>query len=427
MKFSPVVPLSKFGRVTRSLILVGMLVGNLFPTVGGIGIALISTVLAAPVVVYELIRWLPRFHPVVLFVVPLFAIIAVHAWVVAPTSLYGQDKFEKWITATLISAVAACLIRDKAALLTFTRAWLCAALILSALSIAGFQGGRAETFDSNPIWLGRAISFAIIAIIWMMWQRHIRLVWAIPSVLILAVGLITTGSRGPLLSVAAAAIVMALFSGRRRIAKVLAISGAGGLAYWAVAELPFFAESRFKSLLSEGFSDQAREMFWRITLPVIEEYPGGVGFGNWAAHAHAPAQFFYPHNIFLEIFGEFGIIVGVIFVVVVLAVLLGLIRRSGKDPVALVVLALFVGELVSVNVSGDLNARTFFFMLTLGFLTAVRSVISIPEDADADSADAGADSETGSSTAHNPESSLTSAVRTTDSPHRRSGEQTTKA
>lgn len=375
MKFSAVIPLPKYGRATRALVLVGMLVGNLFPDIGGISIALICTVLAAPVVVYEVLRWLPRFHPVVLFIVPVFAVIAIHFWIVAPTSVYGQDKFEKWITATLISAVAACLIRDTGALLTFLRTWVLAALILSGLSIVGFQGGRAETFDSNPIWLGRAISFALIAIIWMIWQRHIRLVWALPTVLVLGVGLITTGSRGPLLSVAAAAIVMALFSGRRRIVKVLAIGGAGGLAYWAVAELPFFAESRFKTLLSEGFADQAREMFWRITLPVIEEYPSGVGFGNWAAHAHAPAQFFYPHNIFLEIFTEFGVAVGSIFTVVVILVLLGLIRGSGKDAAALVVLALFVGELVSVNFSGDLNARTFFFMLTLGFLCAIRNVL----------------------------------------------------
>lgn len=85
MKFAPVTPLPKFGRVTRSIILVGMLVGNLFPDIGCLSIALACTVLAAPVVIYEVLRWLPRFHPVILFVVPVFTVIAVHYWVVAQT------------------------------------------------------------------------------------------------------------------------------------------------------------------------------------------------------------------------------------------------------------------------------------------------------------------------------------------------------
>ena len=53
---------------------------------------------------------------------------------------------------------------------------------------------------------------------------------------------------------------------------------------------------------------------------MIYHYPLGVGMGNWQVYSNkikpyhlVNAKHFYPHNLFLEIFNEYGIISFILF------------------------------------------------------------------------------------------------------------------
>lgn len=374
MQFTAPAPLTAFGRISRSALIIALLIGSLTPTIGGYSVVPIAAGLAVPVVIYEVLRFLPKLHPVVLFVVPLFGVLASHALFVAPATEYGADKLSKFLTLTLASALVACLLRDGRSVVTFARAWVAVTVVLAALSLAGWEGsGRSEVFESNPIWLGRALAAGVLAAIWLAWRKtNPRLMLLAAAVLL--VGLLATGSRGPLVGVIIGAVVLSVAGQSVRISRVLGILAAGVLGIFAVQTLPFLREGRLAQILAgNDVTDQTRNIFLDVTLPLIAQAPGGVGFGNWALSVSVPRQFLWPHNLFLEVFAELGILTGLFLMAVLVAVVVRLLRRTTTNPGASFVLAALTAETFSVCVSGDLNARTFFFLLTLGFLAGSKS------------------------------------------------------
>lgn len=377
MKYASLVPLTRPARILRAVLLVALIVGNLFPPIGGVSIALVATLLTVPTVVYEVLRWLPRLHPVLAFVLPVFGAVTLHMLIVQPETDYGHDKMIKWVTITFLTALAASLIRDERALSAFATTWVVAALGLSVVAIAGFTGGRAVGFESNPIWLARAIATALVMLLWFATQRQVRLQWAVPGALILIVGLLSTGSRGPIVAVGVGAIAVVLFTQRHRIRNIATICISAAAAYLAIRDLPFFADSRLVTLLQEGDTDYSRGIFWQNTPGVIRAHPSGVGTGNWMLYAEAPRQFEYPHNLFLETFAELGVIIGGALVLTLLVMLWKLAKLARQEPIAILVLALLSAETANVSLSGDLNARTFWFMLTLGFLVVANAVLPV--------------------------------------------------
>lgn len=360
--------------MSRSIILVGLLIGSLFPTVGGIGITTIASPLAFLVVLYEIGRRLPKLHPVLLVPV-FFAGIWLHSIGIPTATAYGETKIDTWMTATLLTAVAASLLRDERSIYTFARTWLVTTGLLSVITILGFAGGRAAGFDSNPIWLARAMATGLVMALFLVMHKNIK-IWVLLGIAVLLVaGIFATGSRGPILAVGIGAIALVLFTKRHRIRRILGIAIGAGAAYYAVTVLPFFANSRIVTLIEDGDTDASRELFWSLTTSIIGQHPDGVGIGNWALYAGAPRQFVYPHNMFLEVAAELGVWFGIILVVIVAANLIRLLTRAREMPVAILVFAILVAEIVQVSVSGDLNARTFWFLMALGFFIGMRAVM----------------------------------------------------
>jgi len=379
VKFKQPGPLSRRSRVLRSVLVLGVLAGNLLPDIGGVSLSLLSIILVAPVIVYEVLRFFPRVHPVLL-IVPIFGLFALHVLYISPTSAYGEDKLERWLTSTLVTALCACLLRDRRTLYTFAVTWLWVAVALALLAAAGYGGGRVTLFDSNPIWFGRMIAVGAVIAVWLWWQRVVRPWLILLALAVLAVGLIVSGSRGPVLATIVGIVVLTLLTGTGRAWKAILVVCGGFVAILVVQNLPIFQESRFATLLETEATASLRDVYWNLTIPIIAEYPSGVGFGNWSFYAGNPRHL-WPHNLFLEVFAELGVAAGLFLLLAVVVIMLKLAVTSRKRPTTLLVLGLLAVETVHVSVSGDLNGRTFWFMLTLGVLYATNTVLdALPPD-----------------------------------------------
>lgn len=355
--------------VVRAVVFVALLSGNVYPPVAGASLAVVGAVLAAPLVVWEVLRYLPRIHPAVTASVALLAPLILYGLLNAPTLEYGVEKFEKLYTVTLLSALAATLIRDRRGLRSLAWVWLGATLVLAVVTIVGGgTGARASTFDSNAVWVGREIAVGLLLAVWLMWRRALPAVLGLAALAVLAGALGATESRGPLLGVLAALVVLVVV-GRPRFTQVglaitcFATAGVIAVLAWAPSWIP----DRFWNLLvapAETVDTSRRNEFWEATWPVIEAAPSGVGFGNWSWFAGIPDAA-WPHNLFIEAFAEAGWLVGGLLTLAVLAILVRVAVKAWRDPDATLVLMLFVALLVAVNVSGDLNARSFFAVAVL--------------------------------------------------------------
>ncbi|MBF0722787.1 O-antigen ligase family protein [Sanguibacter inulinus] len=358
-------------RVLRSLVIIILLLGGLLPEFMGLNVVVAAAVVAAPLVVYDLWRALPRVHEVIYIVVPVFGIFAAHAIFVAPGADYGVEKLLKFVTLTLATAMSACLLRDEESVSIFAKTWVLYSSLLSVMALFEYSGsGRAGGFDSSPIWLARALVAAALMVLWF-WRTRVYSRWAcIPVIVLLLAGAFVTGSRGPVLGFAVGCVVLAFLGRSGRGFRLLLLFGVAAVGVAMMRLLPIFSQSRLTNPDSASASNYYRRLLWEITPPVVVEHPLGVGFGNWASAAGAPEQYSYPHSLFLEIASELGIPITIAFVCLIAYVLISLYRISELSRASMLIVVLLCSELVAVNLSGDLNARTFFFLLTLGFLVS---------------------------------------------------------
>lgn len=365
-----------FRAILAALILIG---GLLVPS-GDLVLAAPAAVVGSVLIAWEVIRVLPVIHWMILFVPGIFGLLTVHRAYVAPISEYGNEKFGSFVTLTIFSAAAAALIRTDGGFVPFARVWVIFAIWINAASLATGTGTRAAAFGANPIWVGRALAIGLLFTVWLGWTRQMRNRWSIVIGIYLLVGLFASGSRGPLLAAIAGITVLVLASRVSRSKKFSFVFGAL-LSGLAALQLPFFQQSRIVGLATgELANDTTRNNMWEQSFQLLREELGGVGYGNWSNFVSVPDAFNYPHNLFLEIFVEQGVLIGLLFSLTVLVILVANLRRSKQSTVNLGIAAWIVAEIVHVSVSGDLNARTFFFALSLGAISVLWSFSQTAED-----------------------------------------------
>ena len=199
--------------------------------------------------------------------------------------------------------------------------------------------------------------------------------------------LLLAGGRGPLLAILSAGLVAVLVqaprigNGRLEISQVQLVTlGIIGLGIAYVAYLFSTGETtatlgRFLSLLEEADDPLLRSganrfdyfaAAYRLWLesPVI-----GHGLASFAPlfAGGAEIQGTYPHNAILQILAEFGAVGGLLFVILLFTALRNFsLKRLQQDPLALVVMMMFVTFAVQTMVAGDITMNyRFFFILGL--------------------------------------------------------------
>ena len=187
------------------------------------------------------------------------------------------------------------------------------------------------------------------------------------------------GSRGPILSLAVALVVTVsawLLRVPRHAAPVLAVA-AIGLAVVPFVSLPATSSERLSSAARDplaAYRHDDRYGLAREAVTLISAHPiRGAGAGAFAAVDPVTK---WPHNIFLELWSELGIVAVLSVAAAIAVVLVGLFRTAWRLPpyspeqqLAYVLLAVFVFNALTVQVTGDINQnRVFWGMLAIAWL-----------------------------------------------------------
>ena len=186
------------------------------------------------------------------------------------------------------------------------------------------------------------------------------------------------GSRGPILAlVLALAFALAAWLLRvpRKLAPVLALA-AVSLAVVPFVSLPASSGERLASAARDpvaAFRADDRYFVVHEVFQIIENHPiRGGGAGAFSTVSTA----IWPHNLFLELWSELGLVAMVTVAAAILIALVGLYQLAWRLPptgreqgLVYILLAVFVFNLLAVQVSGNINDnRDFWGVLAIAWL-----------------------------------------------------------
>jgi O-antigen ligase len=312
-------------------------------------------------------------------------------------STYAQEKVLKYLTVTLIAALAPfAVLTTERALRQFLVAIVAGALLVAVLTLItpptvaegitsefdtqGRFSFGGQIFPARFLCTGALIMFLVPGLTASRWR------WAAPvaavGVLLVASGY---GARGPIAAfvatMVAVILVLALRSGRHLAIVLAAVAiTAAALPFVTVPET---AGERIEEAARDPVAtlrgDTRHVLYDQATTMIVGSPLLGEGTGSFAAYSAivSPRRqtLLYPHNIFLELWAEIGIIPLLAFVVAVVGGVAMLMRRlvvaddRRERQLLTLVFGLFVLNFFASQVSGDINdSRTTLVFLGLAWM-----------------------------------------------------------
>lgn len=317
-----------------------------------------------------------------------FAIATVMAGgVIGAVTPYGVDKTQTFYTVTLLALVSAVvLLRERVQQRAFF--YSLAVMGVAVALLVGIAPGRVSEWSTvatlegtNTISTSQMIMNGVIVIVMeaILGRRKPlgRLLLAILAVLLLLAAL-STGSRGPVVSVAiamVAGLIMAPAFKGRRWQSVLAILALGGAGIYLASRGAGEGLARVATFLSgeQDTSALARARFWTTAQEYIGSLPLGGGWGYFGtipsvASAATETGQLYPHNFILEIALEAGWVPILAIIVLVIVAVIRLLRRS-NNVVSLTLFVFLVYTIMNAMLTGDINDnRLMWIVLVAAFL-----------------------------------------------------------
>jgi hypothetical protein len=305
-------------------------------------------------------------------------IVTAPGFVWAGDHLYATEKVNGLLTILLpLIVVVSILIRHPDDLRVFWMGVLTLAIIgvlvgffeiVSGVDIG--QRGSDNDGSLNPIAAGRLGGTVIIA----MFFGKIR---AIPfpaqaGLVVCGAGvLLGAASRGPLLALILA-IGLTAAGYRAWRGKVALVAMAVGIAMTAGVGNLVLKESGDR-LLDSGNDGggSGRSSLWALAFEKIQIFPQGVGWGQFSDRGTIGAPGEYPHNFFLELGLEAGVIAMVTCILFVWFTFRMLWKSMGD--VGPMVFALVAFWLITAQFSSDMNGNRVFVVALFGSYAAFRS------------------------------------------------------
>jgi O-antigen ligase len=300
------------------------------------------------------------------------------AWTSA--SGYGSAKVTTFLTVTMLAIGAPFFFFERWDDLRRFFMWtviVAAPVAILAVAHPARESGRLA--GDNTIGTSRLLCMgALILLLGALGGTRRRLPAAALAVAFVAVAA-AVGSRGPVLSFALAMAVTLtawLLRTPRKVAPVLVVA-ALGVAVVPFVSLPATSSQRISEAARDpiaAFRQDDRSFLIPEALQLIDRHPiRGAGVGAFSTVDPAAK---WPHNLFIELWSELGLAAMLVVAVASGAALVGLFRlawlaaeQPRRTHLAYILLAVFLFNLMAVQVSGNINDnRDFWGMLALASL-----------------------------------------------------------
>jgi O-antigen ligase len=259
----------------------------------------------------------------------LFACVVALSYLYSPAPSYGAQKLIGFLTlGGSLFFLPWLVCKEEHSMRDFTIGTVLFGMAVAASSLS-FSSSGAMGATENPAHIGKGqvIGLAIVLLLYSpienRWLRRFVQLVCIPW---LAIGLVSAETRGPLFSLVFV-LVLSFFFGamrspifsRRQMLSIIAVLA---IAVLLLSTFWFYGQEamRFTSKASEivallSGSDEARGtavqrlVYYRGAFDLWREHPiAGWGIGGWSmAYWHTDDRQ-YPHNLFLEVLVEQGIV-----------------------------------------------------------------------------------------------------------------------
>jgi O-antigen ligase len=322
-----------------------------------------------------------------------------------PTPGYGSAKVFKFFTSTVIAIAAPFVVFEtRRDLLQFLGATAGIALIAAAVTpfytpqvltgITAASANEGRFAFGGQIFPARLLTTAALILLFAPSFTSLRPRWLWPlaavGVLIVALGL---GSRGPTVAFAISLVTMTALSATRNPRYLVAVLMVAllGIAVFPFISLPETASQRLQQAASEPvvvLNDDVRSELYAEAVTITDEHPlKGIGTGGYSVFSAvlAKQEILYPHNVFLELSSELGLVIPMFFVASLIGAFALMLRRAGVTAalrdrqLVLLLLALLLLNLLGAQFSGDINDnRSMWLFLAIVWMVARHGV---PPDA----------------------------------------------
>jgi O-antigen ligase len=316
---------------------------------------------------------LPREY---LFYIPLVATMF-FSLLYTPSLMGGLDKLLRFLCLTSIGIVAPFVLFDdfrKIHRFFLVMALGGLAIAINSLAMLGGEDRMVSPSGLNTE-LGAASALAIIIIWAMLFPRmgRIKRMLFYPILAVLGVALVGSGGRFANVSTVICLLLGVLLC-RKLFTDVLIVGGLGLLAL-PFAQIPYASIEYLGSLVHPSQAMGTRNgLLWR-GVELFSQHPIlGVGIQGFRYLTPDPINYNYPHNLFLELGSEMGIVAAVSFLAIAVCSFREIIRQlfnpiARENPLVPTVFLLLIYVFLDAMVSGDINdLRFMWFVFGLPFV-----------------------------------------------------------
>jgi len=321
--------------------------------------------------------------------------------------IYGTDKILRFLFITSPSLFFPIIfLRNKESYIRFSSIFIILGLIMSldimSKGLIPGELGFHTALNTNYLGVGRISGFALLLTLSLLFiiKHNLYKICLLPVIFLFIFNLFISGGRGPLVSLILSVIFIFIYMAfnlikdrkgkfilNKKNFKIISYMILMFFLSWLIIGhfSDYFRTIYYRLLLLEnlsGDSVEARLSLYNTAINSMRNFPGniiGLGIGGFSVFysGYDAARGEYPHNIFLEIGAELGILGLLAFIFIICKIIMIAFNNIKNIKLEwgfytnIGLLASLIFMLSGACVSGDINDNRYLFAV-IGLILAIR-------------------------------------------------------